>query len=80
MNNLFSWLESKWNKLFRRYEVVAVRSHIGSLVWTRHHIYRVKLNGKRIHQGYRLNLADAIGTISKISGGHAHINIVKRKL
>ncbi|UCR74535.1 hypothetical protein KL3_00070 [Klebsiella phage KL3] len=80
MNKLFEVIRVNWNKLFRRYDIVAEQKRLGGTKWTRQHIYQRGAFGKCAYLGYRLNLVDAIGTISKISGGHAHINIVKRKL
>lgn len=79
MNKLFESIRKQWNKLFRRYDIVAERKSISRAVWTRHHIYQRGAFGKCAYLGYRLNVVDAIQVIAEHSGGDCYINIVKAK-
>ncbi|WPJ54260.1 hypothetical protein RCIP0073_00070 [Klebsiella phage RCIP0073] len=79
MNKLFESIRKQWNKLFRRYDIVAEQKRLGGTKWTRHHIYQRGAFGKCAYLGYRLNVVDAIQVIAEHSNGDCHINIAKVK-
>ncbi|QEG10414.1 hypothetical protein KMI8_67 [Klebsiella phage KMI8] len=79
MNKLFEVILVNWNKLFRRYDIVAEQKRLGGTKWTRQHIYQRGAFGKCAYLGYRLNVVDAIQVIAEHSGGDCYINIVKAK-
>lgn len=79
MNKLFETIRKKWNKLFKRYDIVKERKRQGSLSWTRFHIYQCGLFGRNAYLGYRLSVVDAISVVDKKSGGNCHVNIVESK-